>query len=348
MNRNRVDHMVWISAAAAIALIVQTTTADAIGPPRFWDSNGTAPGAGTVPTGTWGVNSFWNSDGSGGAGGFSVTYTAGVLYFCAGTDAVGPTTITVSGAQIGRALTFENGDITLSGGTVTVAAKWVTADQNATINSVVAGSGGFGMTGPATLTLGGANIYTGGTTVDGGTLRLGPLAHATVLAPGIPTDATDIQHGKLVFDYDPMSPPSPAAKIHGFLTASYGLGWASGTIYSSTAAGDSAHTHALGWRDDGVMTVTVMYTLYGDSDLNGTVNGADLNVVLSDYNKTGQYWYQGDFNYDGTVNGADLNIVLSNYNQTLGVGAAVPEPATLWLVAAGFAGLLAYGWRKRK
>ena len=97
---------------------------------------------------------------------------------------------------------------------------------------------------------------------------------------------------------------------------------------------------------DNLLTVT--YTLCGDADLDGTVNGADLNTVLSNYNKTGKYWSQGDFNYDGTVNGADLNMVLSNYNQTVSVGAAVPEPSTLLLAAAGLLGLLAYAWRKRK
>ena len=59
-------------------------------------------------------------------------------------------------------------------------------------------------------------------------------------------------------------------------------------------------------------------------------------------------WAQGDFNGDGTVNGADLNTVLSNYNQSAGVTAAVPEPSTLLLAAAGLVGLLAYAWRKRK
>ena len=116
------------------------------------------------------------------------------------------------------------------------------------------------------------------------------------------------------------------------------------------ANGDSA-THALGWTDTvvgGENLLTVMYTLYGDADLNGTVNGADLNTVLSNYNQTGMYWSQGDFDYDGTVNGADLNMVLSNYNQHLSVGAAVPEPSTLLLAAAGLLGLLAYAWRKRK
>ena len=59
-----------------------------------------------------------------------------------------------------------------------------------------------------------------------------------------------------------------------------------------------------------------LMVLPGDANLDGTVNGADLNIVLSNYNQTGMNWVTGDFNGDGTVNGADLNIVLSNYNQT--------------------------------
>ena len=87
----------------------------------------------------------------------------------------------------------------------------------------------------------------------------------------------------------------------------------------------------------------------GDADLNGTVNGADLNTVLSNYNKTGMGWTDGDFDGNGTVNGADLNIVLSNYNQSAGVTAAVPEPGTLGMLALGAVGVLAWnGWRKRK
>ena len=55
--------------------------------------------------------------------------------------------------------------------------------------------------------------------------------------------------------------------------------------------------------------------LPGDANADGTVNGADLNTVLSNYNQTGMDWWHGDFNDDGTVNGTDLNTVLSNYNQ---------------------------------
>ena len=103
--------------------------------------------------------------------------------------------------------------------------------------------------------------------------------------------------------------------------------------------------HGLGWYDDG-SKITVMYTIYGDTNLDGTVNGNDLNTVLSNFNQTGMTWAQGDFNYDGTVNGTDLNTVLSNFNQHLSVVGAVPEPSTLLLAVAGLLGLLA--WKVRR
>lgn len=90
-------------------------------------------------------------------------------------------------------------------------------------------------------------------------------------------------------------------------------------------------------------------TLPGDANRDDAVNGADLNVVLSNYNRTftGDTWVLGDFNGDGSVNGADLNVVLSNYNQTIGVATAVPEPSAFILVIAGIIGLLGYATRCR-
>ena len=98
----------------------------------------------------------------------------------------------------------------------------------------------------------------------------------------------------------------------------------------------------------GTDQVVIANAIAGDANLDGTVNGQDLNTVLSNFNKTGMSWAQGDFYGNGTVNGADLNAVLSNFNQHLSVTGAVPEPSSLLLLAAGLAGLLAYAWRKRK
>jgi hypothetical protein len=99
-------------------------------------------------------------------------------------------------------------------------------------------------------------------------------------------------------------------------------------------------------------TNPVVTYLPGDADRNGTVDGADLNTVLSNYNQTFTVdpWSMGDFDGNGTVDGADLNVVLSNYNQHSNAAGApgTPEPSTLLLAAAGLVGLLAYAWKKRK
>jgi hypothetical protein len=99
---------------------------------------------------------------------------------------------------------------------------------------------------------------------------------------------------------------------------------------------------------DSIETSGTAVPLPGDANGDGTTNGADLNIVLSNYNQSGKDWAHGDFDGNGTVDGADLNTVLSNYNQSIGVGAALPEPSTLLLMAACLVGLLCYAWRKRK
>src|SRR5207249_1051234 len=67
----------------------------ALATPLFWDANGSTLGSGTTPTGTWGTSVFWNTLSTGGAGVFTATTTTtDDLTFSAGSDAVGPYTVT--------------------------------------------------------------------------------------------------------------------------------------------------------------------------------------------------------------------------------------------------------------
>lgn len=221
------------------------------------------------------------------------------------------------------AVVLTNGSIVTGSGAATLTAGSYTV-MNGTVSANLAGYGGLTKITNDLVTLTGTNTYSGLTTVSAGELQMtGANAWNTVFNEG----GADIQGGKLVFDYTNGS--SPASTVLSILTASYGDGSNpfsvdnGAAIYSSTAE-DAGK--ALGWADDGVGNVTVMYTLYGDADLNGAVNVSDLGRVLSNFGSTTATWANGDFDYDHVVTGSDLGRVLSNFGSTL------PQPS---LVVSG-------------
>jgi hypothetical protein len=95
----------------------------------------------------------------------------------------------------------------------------------------------------------------------------------------------------------------------------------------------------------------------GDADLDGFVNIFDFQTLDGNYGQAGTYyWYQGDFNGDNTVNIFDFQALDGNFGSSYTVGAggsdggpqagggsggggAVPEPATMALVALAVLGL---------
>jgi hypothetical protein len=83
----------------------------------------------------------------------------------------------------------------------------------------------------------------------------------------------------------------------------------------------------------------------GDANGDNSITQADLDIVLSNYNKTGMTWGEGDFNGDGSVNCVDLNAYYSNTGIASATGAA-PEPSSLVLLGVGAVGLLAWRWRR--
>ena len=76
--------------------------------------------------------------------------------------------------------------------------------------------------------------------------------------------------------------------------------------------------------------------LLGDADLNAYVDDDDLSLLLANWG-TGTTWGQGDFDASGSVNDDDLSLLLAHWNEGTPPldGSAVPEPATLALLAIG-------------
>lgn len=149
---------------------------------------------------------------------------------------------------------------------------------------------------------------------------------------------------------------TPSATAVAYLKTGYAGGLWNGAGVNTSAA--TPHL-GLGYTVDGLDNTTIKFTLYGDTNLDGSINFADLLTLAQNYNSTSGTWSTGDFNYDNTVNFADLLALAQNYNGSIAGPTAglspsfladwnlaqsevstVPEPASLGLFTVGAMGLL--------
>jgi hypothetical protein len=126
------------------------------------------------------------------------------------------------------------------------------------------------------------------------------------------------------------------ASIQASLASGYNGGkWNGPGIDSSTAALSNAHYGVgmagpnadpnLDWGQ-----LEIAYALYGDTNLDGVVDGADFAVVVTNLGKwvTGG-WQFGDFNYDGMVTGSDFTLLVGNFGKEAN-GASIDLPSADW------------------
>jgi hypothetical protein len=166
----------------------------------------------------------------------------------------------------------------------------------------------------------------------------------------------DLTNNHMFINYG--SGPDPIASIAALITSGYDGGtWRGAGIISSDAGG----SYGIGYADSADPgnpanlpsgTIEIKYTLLGDANLDGAVNGTDFAILASNFNKAVSGWDQGDFNYDGAADGSDFAFLAANFNKGAsqsadiealdsfasanGLLADVPEPATAALmVVAG-------------
>src|SRR4051794_12015202 len=143
-------------------------------------------GGGAAPGGPGAAAPSWWTPAAAGdeGGGFGVTapgVRGGTAVFSAGTDALGPFTVSIGGTQSVGGINIEEGNVTFAGaGTIDIGTPGVTVDTAAgtklTSSAIIAGAGGRSTkSGAGTLViatvLNQANSFDAGVTVNGGVLE---------------------------------------------------------------------------------------------------------------------------------------------------------------------------------
>ncbi len=251
-----------------------------------------------------------------------------------------------------------------SGSTVVNNANFMVNANSVSGNISGTGTLSVGTGGAATLQLG---INTGGSSQD----SLVVAANSTF----------DITNNHVTINYGSGS--DPISTIYSYLQSGFNNGtWNGLGIISSNAQTTTNGLHyGVGFADgdDGVHDVAglssgqidLKYTLLGDANLDGTVNGSDFSILAANFGLGVTNWDQGNFLYGSSVNGSDFSALAANFGQgDSGADAsitpadiqaldafavanglpvptitAVPEPASIGLLAVS--GLVAMRRRRK-
>jgi Matrixin len=187
---------------------------------------------------------------------------------------------------------------------------------------------------------------------EGSTVNLQGSANRLITKSLTVAGRLDVGQNEVIVDY-PTLGPSTAASIRDALFAGYNGGAWNGTQVGSSSfrrgivsSGlNLANGQTLAWADTAELypsaggvfngqpvdnsAVVFGPRLAGDSDLNGTVDFADLVRLARSFNQNNKSFFSGDFNYsvDGLVDFSDLVLLARNFNRSF-LPPAPPAPLT--------------------
>jgi len=160
------------------------------------------------------------------------------------------------------------------------------------------------------------------------------------------TGTLDIGNNHIIIDYTTGN--DPIASIAAWIKSGYNSdAWTGTGITSSDAVANKAK-YGIGYADAadpgnpaGLSSgqIEIRYTLLGDANLDGKVNGTDFTILATNFNQSGKSWDQGDFNYDGKVNGTDFLVLAADFNQSAGQSAVAADDLAAVDSFAGASGL---------
>ncbi len=163
----------------------------------------------------------------------------------------------------------------------------------------------------------------------------------------------ELNNNDLVVDYTAEATPYSAVvnMVQKGLTllGGNGMGIASQSVDAQMLAGSMLAvvdngltggqiTSTSGYNLIPVDSVIVKYTWFGDSNLDGVVDGSDYALIDTGFTSGGALgsWLFGDYDYNGAVDGSDYALIDTGFLSQTG---SLPEPSILGVIGLAAAGL---------